>query len=134
MHRFRKNLLILGLITATLFISANPCVATDTIAPAMDSYFRVIWGLLIVLGLILLLYGVLRKRFSLTGSSPLNDIQVVEVKPLMGKKALCLVEVRGQTLLLGLSGESVTHLATIEDKTDKPFSEVLVEAENGVKE
>lgn len=52
----------------------------------ISSSFRVIWGLLIVLGIILLLYGLLRKRFSLLSSLPDKEINVIEIKPLMGKK------------------------------------------------
>ena len=51
----------------------------DTFAneiPSCDtaSYFRVIWGLLVVLGIILVLYGIVRKRFPLLATSPSKHI------------------------------------------------------------
>lgn len=96
------------------------------------SSFRVIWGLLIVLGIILLLYGLLRKRFSLLSSSPDKEINVIEIKPLMGKKAICLVEVRGTEYLLGISESQITNIATLPPKKSKGFAETL-RAESGGK-
>lgn len=99
--------------------------ATGTAVAAAD-YFRVIWGLLVVLGIILILYGVLRKRFSIlqTGGAS-KHINIVEMKPLMGKKALCLVSVKGQEYLIGISGDNISHLATLSPKPESSFAEVL---------
>lgn len=91
----------------------------------MASSFRVIWGLLVVLGIILLLYGLLRKRFSLLSSLPDKEINVIEIKPLMGKKAICLVEVRGREYLLGISETQISNIATLPAKNTKNFSETL---------
>lgn len=89
---------------------------------------RMIWGLLIVLGIIFVLYGLTKKRFSLLGTSSKQEIRVVEMKPLMGKKALCLVEVRGQEYLLGIGGDTVTHIATLSGKRDQNFAETLAQS------
>lgn len=86
---------------------------------------RMIWGLLVVLGIILVLYGLLKKRFSLLHSSAKQEIKVVEMKMLMGKKGLCLVEVRGQEYLLGIGNDTVTHIATLAEKKDPSFAETL---------
>ena len=91
----------------------------------MASSFRVIWGLLVVLGIILLLYGLLRKRFSLLSSLPDKEINVIEIKPLMGKKAICLVEVRGREYLLGISETQISNIATLPARNTKNFSETL---------
>ena len=91
----------------------------------ISSSFRVIWGLLIVLGIILLLYGLLRKRFSLLSSLPDKEINVIEIKPLMGKKALCLVEVRGKEYLIGISESQISNIATISPKKASNFKETL---------
>lgn len=96
----------------------------------LASSFRVVWGLLIVLGVILLLYGLLRKRFSLFASMPNKEIKVVEIKPLMGKKAICLVEVRGTEYLLGISESQITKIATLSPKKGPSFRETL-QAESG---
>jgi flagellar protein FliO/FliZ len=96
-------------------------------SPADDAadYFRVIWGLLVVLGIILILYGFLRKRFSLLSTGAHQHIQIIELKPLMGKKALCLINVKGQEHLLGISGDNITHIAALTPQPESSFAEVL---------
>jgi flagellar protein FliO/FliZ len=94
-----------------------------------DSYFKVIWGLFVVLGIILALYGLLRKRFSLLASSPEKNIKILEIKPLMGRKALCLITVKGNEYLLGISGDRINHLATLPDKTELSFAATLQSTE-----
>lgn len=96
-----------------------------------DGFFRMIWALALVLGIILLLYGLSRKRFSiLTGPSD-NAIKVLEVKPLMGKKALCLVAVRDQEFLLGINADSIAHLATLKPQDSSDFEKILDHATEG---
>ena len=109
------------------------CIPLDTYAgdlPSSDSasYLRVIWGLLVVLGIILVLYGVVRKRFSLLSTSPSQHIKILEIKPMMGKKALCLVDVKGQEFLLGISGDQINHIATLSPQSEKSFAKTLQEA------
>lgn len=93
-----------------------------------ENYMRMIWGLLIVLGIIFVLYGLTKKRFSLLGSSSKQEIKVVEMKPLMGKKALCLVEVRGEEYLLGIGGDTITHIATLKSSRDRSFAKTLAQS------
>lgn len=113
--------LLAGTTTPTLLPDNNDLIASS---------FRVIWGLLIVLGIILLLYGLLRKRFSLLSSLPDKEINIIEIKPLMGKKALCLVEIRGKEYLLGISESQISNIATIPPKKTSNFKETL-QAESG---
>lgn len=94
-----------------------------------ENYMRMIWGLLIVLGIIFVLYGLIKKRFSLLGSSSKQEIKVVEMKPLIGKKALCLVEVRGEEYLLGVGGDTVTHIATLNHGKNRSFATTLAQSE-----
>ncbi|OEU47296.1 MAG: flagellar biosynthetic protein FliO [Desulfobulbaceae bacterium S3730MH12] len=91
----------------------------------MGSYFRMLWGLLVVLGIILILYGILKKRLSLFHSPASQSIKVLEIKPLMGKKALCLVEVKGEEYLLGISNDRINHIATIESTKESSFATTL---------
>jgi flagellar protein FliO/FliZ len=95
----------------------------------MENYFRAIWGLLVVLGVILALYGLLRKRFSLLSNISDRAITIVEMKPLMGRKALCLISVKGNEYLLGISGDRINHLATLPKETSASFAETLQTAE-----
>lgn len=97
----------------------------------MDSYLRVIWGLLVVLGIILLLYALLKKKFSLLSNSAQQQIKILEIKPLMGRKALCLVEVRGQEYLLGISGDRIDPIAAIPKTSESAFAGILKSSVEG---
>ena len=119
-------LLFLGL--SHFFIPSNT-FAADIAGNDAASYFRLIWGLLVVLGIILVLYGIVRKRFSLLASSPDKNIKILEIKPMMGKKALCLVDVKGQEYLLGISGDQINHLATLSPQPERSFADTLQSAE-----
>jgi len=99
--------------------------AGNTLNADTAGYFRVIWGLLVVLGIILVLYGIVKKRFSLLATSPAQNIKILEMKPMMGKKALCLVEVKGQEYLLGISGDKINHIATLPQPSAKSFADTL---------
>lgn len=112
-------------IAACLFFLPQCAAAATGAGSDFDSYLRVIWGLIVVLGIILLLYGILRKRFSLLSNSSRQEIRIIEMKPLMGRKFLCLVSVRGKEFLLGVSGDNISHLASFPGKTEESFSEVL---------
>jgi flagellar protein FliO/FliZ len=116
------------------FLFAGTVFAASTTPDLASSFYRVIWGLLIVLGLILILYGITKKRFSLLSTSNKKEISIVEIKPLMGKKALCLVEVRGEEFLLGISGDSISHLATLKTKTPSAFKNTLESIQDGTRD
>jgi flagellar protein FliO/FliZ len=133
MHATSRVLLCapVTMLTLALFAPGVAVSATLIADTNMEGYFRMIWGLLIVLGILLLLYALLKKRFSLLGNDGRRDIQIVEIRPLMGKKALCLVTVKGQELLLGLSGDRITHLATLNPGGGRSFQAVLDKTEAG---
>jgi flagellar protein FliO/FliZ len=124
--------IIVLLCSTTTFAESTKHQSLYDSSDVLTNSFRVVWGLLIVLGIILLLYGLLRKRFSLLSSSPDKQINIVEIKPLMGKKALCLVEIRGTEYLLGISESSISNIATLSPKKSQSFSETL-QAETGEK-
>lgn len=115
-------ILFLGLFH---FFNPTATLAAGIAGNDTANYFRVIWGLLVVLGIILVLYGIIRKRFSLLSSSPAQNIKILEIKPMMGKKALCLVDVKGQEYLLGISGDQINHIATLSPQPEKSFAETL---------
>ncbi len=100
--------------------------AVDELAP----YFRMLWGLCIVLGVMLVLYGLFKKRFNILAGRSSDIIQIKEIKPVMPKKSLCLVEVRGKEYLLGIGNESITLLADIDDTKKGSFQDVLEQSES----
>lgn len=78
-----------------------------------SNWLRMLWGLFIVLGVLLILYGLMRKRLSFAQSNSKSKIKIREIRHLMPKKSLCLVEVGEQEFLLGLGGDTITLLSTI---------------------
>jgi len=110
-----------------LILMPRESFAADMPVSDTAAYFRVIWGLLVVLGIIMILYGLLRKRFSLLATATDKEIKVLEIKPLMGKKTLCLVSVRGQEHLLGISGDRISHIAAVQPQPEATFAKVLQE-------
>lgn len=116
---------LMPVLLASLWQNPRAAYAATSPLVELDSYFKMIWGLLVVLGVIFLLYALLKKRFSLLATTPEKNITVLEIKPLMGRKALCLISVKGHEYLIGLSGDRITHLATLPDKADMTFAETL---------
>lgn len=116
-----------SLIAFLVCLSLLPADSHAAVLTGGDTagYFRVIWGLLVVLGIILILYGFVRKRFSLLATGTEQDIKILEIKPLMGKKSLCLINVKGQEHLLGVSGDRITHIAALSRQPASSFAEVL---------
>ncbi len=109
---------------AVVLLTPQPATAAALMTD-MAPYFRLTWGLLIVLGIILILYALVRKRFSLLHSPGKSSIKVVEIRHLMPKKSLCLIEVKGQEYLLGISSDNISLIATIPVSPDSSFAAAL---------
>ena len=111
---------------------APPSIAAEASAMGeLGPYFRMLWGLLVVLGVMLILYGVVRRRFSILGGRSGGTIKVLEIRPLMPKKSLCLVSVRGKEYLLGIGSDSITLIADIGSSHKESFKEILTQSEEG---
>jgi len=101
-------------------------------SPTMtETLLRTAWALLVVIGLILALYGLTKKRFFLNKPGG-KVITIIELRPLQPKSTLALVEVRGREYLLGISANSINLLADLSDKPAPPkqstdFSTLLAE-------
>lgn len=127
-----KRQLILPLFLcflATLICPVDSQAALGGIGVETDMYFRLIWGMLVVIGIMLVLYAFVRKKFSLLHNREGHKIKVLEIRPLMPKKSLCLVEVEGNQYLLGLSGEGITHIAHVNGSSTSTFSQHLAEVQ-----
>ncbi len=70
-------------------------------------------ALAVVVGLLLLFYAASRKGFGFLPRTRDGQIQMIEIRSLGGKKFLCLVQVRGQELLLGVSNERIECLTEL---------------------
>lgn len=84
---------------------------------------KMIGGLAVIVGLLLLIYAASRKGFGFLPNQREGAIKILETKSLGGKKFLCLVSVRGEDLLLGMSNERIECLSKLPPRSD--FSETL---------
>ncbi len=91
-----------------LLILPGQALAAESLAMG-SALLRMIWALLIVVGVILVLYALARKRipFAQPGS---GEIRIIETRHLVGRNTLVLVSVRDRTLLLGISNERISLL------------------------
>ncbi len=94
---------------------------TGLLTPAL----KMIGALAVIIGLLLLLYAAGRKGFGFLPKPRDGSIKILETKSLGGKKFLCLVSVRGEDMLLGLSPERIECLSKLPPK--KEFSAALQE-------
>ncbi|HEB49703.1 MAG TPA: flagellar biosynthetic protein FliO [Desulfobulbus sp.] len=121
------------LLTATLLLSAlllAPATAGAAEQLSMGSaVLQMVWALAVVVGLILIIYGLARRRFGVAALRG-GAINIVELRHVMPKTSLALVEVRGRELLIGISAGNITLLADLSggsragaDESD--FDEIL---------
>ena len=112
------------IVVFSLFPVDNALCATEP-----DSTFsaplRLIWGLLIVLGILFIIYGLMKKKMSFLNVSEKGIIKIVEVRHLPPKKSLYLVEVRGQEFLLGAGQDRIELIAAINRDSKSSFSDIL---------
>lgn len=83
----------------------------------LDAILRMVGALALVLALIVLTGLALRRYAKIPGSTSgrSDSIRVVATKMLDGRRSLMLVRVRGQTLLLGLTPQSIHCLMEIHE-------------------
>jgi flagellar protein FliO/FliZ len=113
-------------------LSATNAFAGGAEAPfSVTTMLRLIWGLLLVLGALLVIYALAKKKFSfLNAGSNKGAITIIEMRHLMPKKSLCLIKVRGQEYLLGLGGDQINLIAIIDPPNTKDFAATLATAES----
>ena len=114
---------------ALFLMLLTPTIALAAELPSMGGAFlQMGWALLVVIGLILAIYGLAKKRLFL-GKMGGNAIKIIEMRPLMPKSSLALVEVRGKEYLLGISADRIQLIADLSQVAkDKPdFDSLLAE-------
>jgi flagellar protein FliO/FliZ len=94
----------------------------DGLLPAA---LKMMTALVVVLGIILLLYALSRKKPGLFSPAKAGVIKVLETRYLGPKRALCLVEVRGEEFLLGMGQDRVELISRIDRKNAPSFEETL---------
>lgn len=115
-------------LIAFALLAPAPVLGADGL-PMSRMLLQTGWALLVVIGLILAIYGIARRRL-LPGRSSGNVIRVVEMRPLLPRTTLALVEVRGHEYLLAVSPTGTTCLALVNSSADPDtpdFKAVLAE-------
>lgn len=93
----------------------------------LGATIKMLAALAVIIGLLLLFYAGSRRGFGVLPKKRDGLIKVVETRPLGGRKFLCVVRVRGQELLLGLSNERIETLSQLPPA--EPFAQTLQQVE-----
>ena len=116
------------LILPFLFFAPSVFAAETIAEPSLlGSSLKMVAALGVVIGLLLLIYAASRKGFGVLPQKKNGLIQVLETRPLGGRKFLCVVKVRGEEMLLGLSNDRIECLSKL-SSSDK-FAETLQQVE-----
>ncbi len=120
-----------ALLLPLMIFCPSWALAQESGAPDIfPAVLKMVGALLLVLGLVFFLYAMSRRGFgSLLPGARSGQIRVVETRYLGPKKAVCLIEVRGQEFLLGVGSERVDLLSALGPKTPTPFEETLKSSE-----
>jgi flagellar protein FliO/FliZ len=117
----------LSILILLLFPAA--ALAAETEAPGLlGSGLRLAAGLLLVLGVVLLLYALSRRGLRWLPKPRGGAILIREMRSLGPKKSLCLVEVRGKELLLGIGSDRIELLCQLGDAPQGAFDATLQDA------
>ncbi|WP_051305818.1 flagellar biosynthetic protein FliO [Desulfogranum mediterraneum] len=104
----------------SLGLLLTPCTALAADAPSMGAMLlKTSWALLLVIGLILILYGLVKRKL-LPGSLQGKAITILEVKPVMHRNSLALIEVHGRELLVAVSNNGVQLLSQWDRAATEP--------------
>jgi flagellar protein FliO/FliZ len=119
---------ILAYLIVFSFFKTDSALCATGPDTAVSATLRVVWGLLVVLGILFIIYGLMKKKMSFLHTSGKSIIKIVEVRHLMPKKALYLIEVRGQEFLLGAGADRLDLIAAFDRTPEGSFAEVLERA------
>lgn len=101
---------------------------------SLSASIRLFWGLLIVLGILFIVYALVKKRLSMLNGGNKGVITIVETRHLMPRKSLCLIRVREREYLLGLGNDRISLIAALPSTPDEPptdnrsFAKILTTA------
>lgn len=98
-----------------LILLAQPAWAAELAGqPSLfGSALKMAAALAVIVGLLLLFYAASRKGFGVLPQKKGGLIKVLETRSLGGRKFLCVVKVRDQELLLGLTNDRIECLSSL---------------------
>lgn len=115
-------LLLIIIVTPVPALANEVALAAEPIS-MWSSMLRTAWALLIVIALILCIYGLLRKRFGI-GTLQQGNIKVLEIKHIIPRNSLALVEVNNRQFLIGVNASQISLIADFKDE-DKVISKKI---------
>lgn len=112
-----------------ILLAAQPAFAAESISEPslLGSSLKMVAALAVICGILLLFYAASRKGFGVLPQKKSGLIKVLETRPLGGRKFLCIVKVRGEELLLGLSNDRIECLSKL--SPNDTFAETLQQVE-----
>jgi len=93
-----------------IFLPAQVFAAAPDSLNLFRSGIKLFAAMAVVIGIMLLFHVMSKKGFKLLESRQGGRIKVMESRPMGGRKALCLVEVDGERLLIGIGSDRVEML------------------------
>lgn len=114
-----------ALLLVLLLLPSAAQAASSSAGDPLGDGLRLLGALGMILGLILLLYAGSRRGLRWLPKARGGAIQILETRPLGPKKSLCLVQVRGRELLLGISAERVELLCRLDQAGPPSFDDTL---------
>lgn len=117
-------------VVVTLLLTATPVWAADAIAEPslLGSALKMVAALAVIIGILLLFYAASKKGYAFLPQKKGGLIKVIETRPLGGRKFLCIVKVRDEELLLGLSNDRIECLSKLTPAADN-FADSLQQAQ-----
>jgi len=122
-----RSLSTLNFSLFLLILFSNQAFAAAEFDP-LKSGLKMLWGLGIVLAILLVCYFLLKKNLSTFQQKDKGIIKVIEVKHVMPKKSLMLIEVRGREYLVGAGSDTINTITPL--RNEGTFSSLLAESEH----
>ncbi len=113
------------LLTILELITVAPSYGAGEELTDISATLRMVWGLLVVLGILFIIYAVAKKKLNFLQSPGQGIIKVLEVRHLMPKKSLYLIEVRGKEYLIGSGSDRLELIADLGESSPDSFTDIL---------
>jgi len=114
--------------TALFLLSATPAFSAES-GDLWPAALKSMGALLFVLAVILLLYALVQRKLPGLNGGRNGEIKIIENRYLAPRRSISLIEVRGQTLLLGVGQERIEVLARLDEVPKEDFASLLDERE-----
>lgn len=114
-----------AMVLMILLVPVTALAETAAKEPSLlTASLKMLAALGLVVGLLLLFYAASRRGFGFLPQNKSEIIQILETRPLGGRKFLCVVKIRDEEILLGMTHDRIENLGRI-GSAKKGFSDSL---------